>query len=187
MTKVKFNCILLFIIFPFLTSYTKTKTFPAINYKTIEGKTINNDFFKEKKTLVIMAHLGCPPAMMLFRDLETLTTDKFQVLIILENTKEQINNFNALVKNDWSGIRNHFKLKPIMNNVIAECETSSIKKSGEDLIIGTQCRKLSRKIKTKSSPTLVFVNETGEISKVIKGYFGDKDQSDRLRKLNASF
>jgi thioredoxin-related protein len=133
--------------------------------------------------MVIMAHLGCPAAMLLFKDLETLKTDQLQILIILEDSRQQVLDFNSTDKNLWSDVRNYFKLNPVEQVIIAECEASKIKHSGNDIRIETQCRKLAKKIKTKDSPTLVKVNEKGEITTIIKGYFGDQEQSERLRKF----
>ncbi len=179
----KKHFVFLIIFFSVLTSFTKTKEFPTINYQTIDGKIITNSFFKGKRTLVIMAHLGCPPAMLLLKDLQTLTTEKFQIIIILENTTQQVKDFNSVEKNDWSSIRQYFYLEPITINIVAECENSNIKYSDGNIIIDTQCRKLAKKIKTKDSPTLVFVDEKGKITNIIKGYFGDKERGERLRKL----
>jgi len=180
---IKKHFAFLIIFFSVLTSFTKTKEFPVINYQTIDGKTITNSFLKGKRTLVIIAHLGCPPAMLLLKDLQTLTTEKFQTIIILENTTQQVKDFNSVEKNDWSGIRQYFKLEPITINIVAECEYSNTKSSGGNIIVESQCRKLAKKFKTKDSPTMVFVDEKGKITNIIKGYFGDKERDERLRKL----
>ncbi len=180
---IKKHFVFLIIFLSVLTSFTKTKEFPAINYQTIDGKMITNSFFNGKRTLVIMAHLGCPPAMLLIKDLQTLTTEKFQTIIILENTNQQIKDFNSDEKNDWSSIRQYFHLEPITINIVAECENSSTKSGDGNTIIDSQCRKLAKKIKTKDSPTLVFVDEKGTITNIIKGYFGDKERDERLGKL----
>ncbi len=179
----KKHFVFLILFFWVLTSFTKTKEFPAINYQTIDGKTITNDFLKGKRTIFILAHLGCPPAMLLLKDLQTLTTYKFQTIVVLENTSQQVIDFNSVEKNDWSSIRHHFDLEPITINIVAECENSNIKHSDGNIILESQCRKLSKKIKTKDSPTLVFVDEKGEITNIIKGYFGDKERDERVRKL----
>lgn len=167
-----------------ISSFKSTKKFPAINYKTIGGKTITNEIFKEKKTLAVLAHLGCPPAMMLLKDLEGLSNPGFQILVFLENSRQQILDFNAEEVNTWSIVRNHFRLQPLTGSIIAECETTRNKeKSGSDIMIGSECRKLSKKLKTKDSPTLVLVKENGEISHILNGYFGDKERETRLEKL----
>lgn len=179
----KIHIIVLTILITTLTSFNYKREFPTINYQTIDGKNITNDFFKGKKTIVILGHLGCPAAMLLLEDLNSFEPEPFQILIFLENTHEQVMDFNSSEKNNWSSLRNYFKVQPITQNVIAECETENIERIGDDIIVGQQCRGLSKKIKTKTSPTIVYVDETGSIYKKLKGYYGDMNQIDRVKKL----
>jgi len=164
MKKISWIFLLAFL----LTAFTKPKVFPIINYKTINGTSVTNEFFNEQKSIVILAHLGCPAAMLLSKDLEFMEAKNIQMLMILENTLQQINDFNSPEKNDWSGLRNYYEMKPLTGNIIAECNTSNIRKKDGNVIIGTQCRKLSKKINTKDSPTLIYVDEKGSITKIIK-------------------
>src|SRR5688500_9945770 len=83
----------------------KDKPFPEINYTTNQGSTFTNDDFKGKKTVVLLFHLGCPPAMGLLKDIEMMkaqSDDQTQIIGIVENTPEQIKQFNAEDKNEWS-------------------------------------------------------------------------------------
>jgi thioredoxin-related protein len=164
-------------------SFIKPKQFPIFNYQTIKGKEINNNYFKVKKTIVIMAHLGCPPAMLLFKDLEDIDTTQYQFLLVLENTKMQLQEFNADEKNMWSKLRKYFELKPIMMDAIAECDVPNLKYDGNDVIVAGQCRKLAKKLKSYSSPMIIYVNQNGEIMKKIDGYSSSNDKSSRVKLL----
>jgi thioredoxin-related protein len=174
--------ILLF-VFASFTPFSKPKVFPSFSKQTIDGKLIDNSFFERKKTIVILAHLGCPAAMQLIDDLYTSDTSKFQILLFLENTPFQVNLFNSDDKNMWSDLRNYFKLKPILNNLIAECETENLKKDGNDIIIGEQCKKISKKLKANGSPYIYHVNQQGEIVKMMDYYYGEKDKVQRVNKM----
>jgi len=153
-----------------LFAFSKPNQFPTFNYKSIEGKEINNGFFLRKNTIVVMAHLGCPPTMMMLGDLEEVDSASFLFLLTLENTTAQVQEFNSDDKNLGSEVRKYFKLKPIAIEVIAECYNPNIKYEGKDMIIEGQCKKLSRKIKTRSSPCLLYINRNGEIIKKKEGY-----------------
>lgn len=81
----------------------KLRVFPPFKVATIANDTLNNAYFKNKKTIVILAHLGCAPAMVLLKDIQK-RSDLFdyQHLIILENTKKQIEEFNADSASIWN-------------------------------------------------------------------------------------
>src|SRR5688572_32726422 len=49
---------------------TKPKKFPEISYVTTTGQSFTNNDFKGKNTIVVLFHLGCPPAMSVLRDIE---------------------------------------------------------------------------------------------------------------------
>jgi hypothetical protein len=51
------------------------------------------------------------------------------------------------------------------------------------MVAGSECRKLSKKIRTKDSPTLVFVNEKREMVKIQKGYSGAAEKQQRMKVL----
>jgi hypothetical protein len=150
------------------------KKFPQLNHQTIDGKIITNEYFSKSKTIVIHFHLACPPAMTLLKDIENLSTDEFknyQFLFLLENTEDQVEKFYSDEKNIWSTIRKQYKLSNTNFDVIAECNKDRVKNKDGKIIITSQCRKLSRKLRTKSSPTIFRVNRSGIIEKKQKGYF----------------
>jgi thioredoxin-related protein len=178
-----YHCLLLIFLLTLLSSFKNTKRFPEITEPCTDGRIIQADFFEGKRTLVIMAHLGCPPAMQLLKDLQSDSSLKFQTLLVLENSLQQVNDFNALDKNDWSGIRNHFGLMPMAMTTIAECKETTQKSKNNNMVAGSECRKLSKKIRTKDSPTLVFVNEKREMVKIQKGYSGAAEKQQRMKVL----
>jgi thioredoxin-related protein len=163
----------------------KRKDFPLISYTTNQGETFSNENFKDKKTIVVLFHIGCPAAMMLLKDLESVPADKnLQIVGILENTPEQIRQFNDTAKTTWSSIRKHFKIMPVKIPLIAECDTENIEitKSGNTLI-KSQCSILSKKLKAKASPAIFYVDEAGKIIKKKIGYLGTDDLAQRLNYL----
>ena len=152
----------------------KLKSFPEFSYTSAEGQTFSNKNLEGKNSIIILFHLGCPAAMYLLKDLENFNLAKntdFQYIGILENTNEDIREFNANEKSKWSDIRTYFNMPPSTIPLLGECdhENISIRDQGKKKN-DVRCRKLAKKLKTKSSPTLYFVNPEGQITKVKKGY-----------------
>ena len=162
----------------------KIRVFPPFKVATIANDTLNNAYFKNKKTIVILAHLGCAPAMVLLRDIQK-RSDLFdyQHLIVLENTKKQIEEFNADSASIWNETRLHYGLLPIQENVVAECPKETVKFVNGVAMIGSQCRKMSKDLRTKSSPTIYIVNEMGMIERKVEGYPIDNTLEVRVKSL----
>lgn len=157
-------------LFALLSFTSKPKKFPEIKYTTNHGTTFTNENFKGKETIVVLFHLGCPPAMALLKDLETIEKgEDVQIIGIAENSPEQIEAFNSGSENEWSNIRKSFKLAPVGIPLIGECDDSAIDEEKKEIPI-VHCRILAKKIKTSKSPTLVYVNGEGSIVKIKKGY-----------------
>ena len=157
-------------LFALLSFTSRPKKFPEINYTTNLGTKFSNEDFKGKQTIVVLFHLGCPPAMALLKDLETIEkSGDVQIIGILENSESQIDAFNSESKNEWSSIRKSFRLSPVSIPLIGECSDSAIAEEKKDIPI-VHCRMLAKKIKTSKSPTLVYVNGEGAIVKIKKGY-----------------
>src|SRR5690554_4381235 len=172
-------------------SFALPKHFPTIKSQTLDGKTINANYFANKKTVVIHMYLGCPGAMNAIKDIQAVQDsipEDIQVLFILENTADQVREFNADQKTDWTMIREYFKLIPISQDVVAECDTPNIyKDENGNTVIGSQCNKLSKKLKIKSSPTFLYVDEDGKILKKESGYYAVPQPKLMWEKLTVDF
>lgn len=167
---------------------SKPKQFPTLKHETVKGKIISNDYFKEnEKTLVIHFFLGCLPSINVLKDLQTLEKQEKpypKVLLIIENTSVQFLDFNDTTSNPLSKIRRYFDIQPITYDVIAECENNTQKIKNGNIILGSECRKLGRKLKIKGSPTLLLVNSNNEIIKRQNGYFTKPNAEKLLEWLN---
>jgi hypothetical protein len=155
---------------------TKPKKFPEISYVTSSGQTFTNNNFKDKNSIVVLFHLGCPPAMSLLKDIQEANLDQnsdVQIVGIVANTPQQIKDFNSTADNDWSDLREQFSLEPVKIPLIGECDADHVRKDEDgNVVLGKQCTNLGKKIKTRYSPTLVYVNRDGNIIKVLREYPG---------------
>lgn len=132
-----------------------------------------------------MGHLECPPALKLMLDLDsmlqTIDTTEMQILVILENTQEHIENFYHDSTSIPGLLRIRMNIDTLRFPILTECpkEKSIAQKDGQ-IKIKNHCRKLARKVHTRSSPTLVLLNQQGQIMKVNKGYIMHASTEARL-------
>lgn len=176
----------LFILILFCFSAQKEKYFPTFQYTSIEGTTIDNNIFTGKKSMVILGRLGCYPLMLLLKDLQDTTfSQDFQTILILEDTNQQILDFNSTTSNLFSRIRFKYELNPLRGYVIGECEKEKITYPKGDTLILNHPSILSKKLKTNDSPTTYFVNSQGSIERSFKGYINGANKKFRLQTLFA--
>ena len=182
MINILLNLILL--INTSTTSSIKPRLFPSFDYVSSNSIRITNEVFKTKNSIVVLGHIGCPAFMQFIKDTqETNVMEQYQLIYLLENTNDQISQFNSNEENPWSTTRKYFELMPLKDIVVGECSSENIKTDDKDIVIEKQCRKISKKLKTKYSPSFYFVNTKGEIIKSFKGYFYGLTSQDRLSKL----
>lgn len=154
-----------------LTSSFKERSFPKFSELSVNNQLITNEYFKGKRTMVLLGHLGCPGVMYQIRDYQTRKdTSDFQVLIFLENTPDQVRQFNSDSVNSWSNVRRAFKMKPITLPTIAECEKEKLVIKDGITHASLQCRKISRKLHVLSSPVVYEVDARGRMVSKTKGY-----------------
>lgn len=171
--KKLFSVIILSIFF-FLGSQAK-RSFPAFKLTTMDGKEITNKDLEGKQTIIVMFHIGCNPSMKLLNDLQQYSADmdtsKYQILGIAENSLFQMTQFFSNdTTNEWSVFRGKYKMpERLAFELLAECEITDQK---AEQIVNTEplCSKLGKKVKVKSSPTIVITNPEGNIVKKIRGY-----------------
>lgn len=176
-----FSRIFVYLFLIALVNSCKSRIFPEFNKLDINGNHISTNNFKGQNTLVIVGHLGCPAFMQLLDDFQSFRIDStFQVIVFLENTPQQLIEFNSDEINSWSSTRKHFKLSPIDGIIIPECSSENILvKNGQHIIL-SQCRKIARKLRTKSSPTSYLVKPDGKIHNSMVGYYLGAGAKERL-------
>ncbi len=166
------------------------KHFPKFEFQSYEGQNISNEYFKEKTTIVVFQHLGCPPAMWLMSDLEEyrtrMDTSKVQILVFTENTKSQIEEFYNDSTSIMHRVRSIFNTPIVHYPIIPLCkkEKTKINKDGS-ISIRSNCRHMSWKLRSFSSPTILVVNSDGKIVKKQKGYTPSDDLEYRLSTIDA--
>ena len=158
-------------MFPF------SRPFPKFQYTDQYGNTISEEVFTGKKTVVIHCHLGCQAAMNALIDLNRflaeLDSSKRQIVGIFENTPWQVSDFFSPDTTLWTGFKKYFPglEKPVFS-MLAECGKEILEENADgDTVISIQCRKVSRKLATRISPSIYWVNEKGNIEKRMRYYY----------------
>jgi hypothetical protein len=161
-------------------SEAKQKNFPAFETVDLTGKTWTEDDLQKEKTLAIVMHLGCPGAMPLLNDLDSLkrVNEELRALIFCQNTRDQLDAFFSMKDSNWQKIRDYYGVRKNLNLVfLPECDEPFLK-NGE-VVITQQCRGISKQLKTKSSPAIFLVHE-GTIKKKQEGYIAKAITEERM-------
>ena len=168
------------LVFLTFEAFAQKRSFPNFSIEDANGVEWTQENLKGKTSIVILFHLGCPGAMSLLNDLDSMKSiyPDLQVIALAENTRDQIDQFYSDEENDWSPIRKYYKTKVLTYPLLPEC-SEEYKKDGE-VVITTQCRKVSRKLWTKSSPTILLVDSKGQIQKKKKGYIAFSPIENRM-------
>jgi hypothetical protein len=178
--------LLIAFLFIGLSSMHSFRKFPDMGFTTMNGKGVDEDYFKNKNTVVVHFFIGCHAAMMAVKDLQKLESSgeaPFQILYLAQNTPQHIVDFNSAEDNMWSKVRKHYAIEPIEGDVVAVCTTESLQISVEDTLIGQHCDTFAKEIRTKWSPTFVFVDSEGKIKSKQKGMLPKEE----FRNLNKKF
>jgi hypothetical protein len=168
------------------TSCIVNRSFPEFNFINLQHETIDNGAFKDRTTLVVLFHLGCYPAMVLLKDLEYFkkANPDINIMCMTENTPTQLDQFYGDTNSYCYGLAQQFSLDTTSLNIIAVCDgNDKILTSQGDTVIQRQCQTMSNMLRTKSSPTLVLVEDNGKILKFERGYWIHPDWKVRLKHL----
>lgn len=162
-----------------LSSCGLNKSFPRFNLKDSNNLEFSGEFFKGRKSVVIMGHLECPPMLQALKDFsyfsEHIDTSDLQLITILENTSDHVIEFYGDSINTLGYLRSQFEIDTLNFPLLAECKTENVEYKDSIQIRGSHCRKLAWRLWTFSSPTISLIDQEGNIVKRKKGYplFGE--------------
>jgi hypothetical protein len=147
--------------------------FPKFTYQSVYGDTISNKTLLNKSTLIVVGHLSCPGMLFLLKDIQKVNIDTIQVILLLENTKEQVLAFNLNDTNDiWGLQRLSFRIKPIEFPTVTFCDKEKLgKKQDGSVIIKSQCNKLKIKYGAFEIPKIYAINNYGQIISKQTGWY----------------
>jgi|TARA_B110000971_G_scaffold67666_1_gene69367 hypothetical protein len=123
--------------------------------------------------------------MKLMKDLDslalTIDTSRYQIIVLLENSENQIKEFYSSKQNGPSDLREDFKTDAPDYLILAQCRIRKLHRNTKKV---TSCNPISRKLFTAASPTSYLVDERGKIRKKSKGYVSLSPIDERIKWLN---
>lgn len=149
------------------------RKFPKFSYITVQGTHISNRDLIGKTSLIIVGHISCPAVLFLLKDIQKANLDTIQFLLLLENTRDQIEAFNSEdTTNIWAFQRFVFKLMPVTISTVTSCikERIDIKPNGT-VRIKNQCNTMKFKYWVFESPKMYAVNHKGRIINKQTGWY----------------
>jgi peroxiredoxin len=123
--------------------------------------------------------------MKLMKDLDslalTIDTSKYQLVVVLENSENQIKEFYSSEQNGPSDLRKYFEINASNYLILAQCRIRKLRRNTKKV---TSCNPISKKLFTAASPISYLVDERGKIQKKSKGYVSLSPIDERMKWLN---
>ncbi len=154
---------------------------PALSGKTLQSKTIDSTYFKDKLTLITFFYIGCAPCMKeipVLNKLQEHFKDKpFQILAVAPHAPSQLRFLNSADTSDHSALLAKYKTRQIQYEILPECPENNV--NGYT----PQCYTLSRLMGVSAYPTSFFVNGNNEILMTTEGFPMRENESETFQEL----
>jgi len=170
---------LILLLLPFLSFNSDSllnRPMPLLANKTLDGKTIDNNYFKGHITIVSFMFIGCMPCMNEIGLLNKLnreyhTNSGLQILCIARQMKEQMLQFNSDSKTMFSQLRKALNVDTITYSIQPACsnEKSNMDSMGNNVSLKSECNTISDIYGVYRYPTIFFVDREGIIRKIYIG------------------
>jgi len=154
---------------------------PSFTGKTLDNKTIDSLYFKDKLTLISFFYIGCAPCM---KEIPVLNKLKkhykgkpVQLLAIGSHSPAQLAVFNPADTTTNAEIITRYRTEKIEYDILPECpdETSS----GN----APRCFTLSRLFGVNAYPTSFIINGKGEIVMTTEGFPMRENTEETFREM----
>jgi len=153
---------------------------PLLPNKTLDGRTIDENYYKGHITIVSCMFIGCYPCMMEIGILnkikaEYANNEQLQILCVARQMSKQMQQFNADDTTLFSRIRKALKVDPITYTIQPACDDAESKmvKSGADssqhIEIKSECNTITEKYGFTAFPTIFYVDKKGIVRKIETG------------------
>jgi thiol-disulfide isomerase/thioredoxin len=165
---------------------------PILSGQTLDGRTLDANYFKGHLTLVNFMYIGCPPCMNEIGILNKISAEyandpRFQLLCIPRQMRWQMVEFNSDNKEMFAQVRKALGLDTMQYTILPGCAdaASKMETNGEHVTIKSECNTLEELFGVTSFPTNFLVDTDGIIRKIDKGGPPTKNQPEfheRLKK-----
>ncbi len=167
---------------------------PLLPNKTLDGKTIDENYFRGHVTIVSFMYIGCPGCMNEITPLNKLKqeyagNDKVQILCVARNMKEQMVQFNSndTAKPDTNNLQNigyglirkAMKADAIQYTIQPACnEGHGRTVNGNEIRIASECNTIKDVYGIETFPTTFFVDKKGIVREMHVGGPAIKDDEE---------
>ena len=159
---------------------------PVLSNKTLDGKVIDQNYFKGHITIVSFMFIGCAPCM---NEISTLNKIKeeyrddtcLQILCIARQMKEQMLHFNSDDQSLLSSIRRalgagliNYTIQPACNDTTSKMGTDS---NDSHMTLQSECSTIEDVYGVNLFPTIFYVDKQGIIRNIQSGGPGRSNDS----------
>jgi thiol-disulfide isomerase/thioredoxin len=151
--------------------------------KTLDGKTVDADYYKGHVTIVSFMFIGCMPCMNEIGTLNRINKEyaaggKVQVLCVARQMRSQMVDFNSSAQTMFSMLRKAMHVDSIAYPIQPGCADakSSMVNEGNNVSLKSECTTLEDVYGITSFPMTYFVDKKGMVRKIDKG--GPTQQND---------
>jgi len=190
MTKIKYVFLFAALLYKQISLFAQNpllnKPIPLVPAKTLDGKTIDEQFYKGHITVVSFMFIGCQPCMneigMMNRLNDEYKSRNVQFLCVARQMRDQMTEFNSDTSSLFGKLRKAMGVPPIgypIQPACADGESKMIKgesDAGIRIEVRSECNTITDLYGVSSFPTAFFVDKQGIIRKIKKG--GPPNQHD---------
>ena len=163
---------------------------PLLPNKTLDGKTIDENYYKGHVTIVSFMYIGCAGCMNEISTLnkikaEYANNEQLQILCIARQMRDQMISFNGyhMAKfdtskpMDYSYIRKAMNTDSIQYTILPACADakSTMVKNGNEFSIKSECSTIEEKYGVTTFPTTLYVDKKGIVRQIHVGGPPTKD------------
>ena len=190
--------LLSFLILPLSSFNSETLVghpIPLLPNKTLDGKTIDENYFRGHVTVVTFMAIGCMPCMYEINSLNKIQKEYaargVQVLCVARQMRDQMVQFNSDDKKSYfSMLRNAVKVEPIKYDIQPACadKKSALEEKKDtarnvEVTLKMECNTLEEKYGITAIPATFYVNKNGIVRSTTIGGPGKPNDPDYLSEV----
>ena len=157
---------------------------PLLPNKTLDGQTIDADYYKGHVTIVSFMFIGCIPCMNEISVLDEIQDEyaanlHLQILCVARQMREQMIQFNDTGNSScFSMVRRAMKVNPISYTIQPGCATEPSKMvvkdmtedgNSKDVSLKSECNTIEETFGISAFPCIFFVDKKGIVRKIKEG------------------
>jgi len=169
------------------------KPVPLLPYKTLEGKSIDKNFYTGHVSLMSFMFIGCMPCMNEISTLNKLQAEyksnpNFQIVCVARQMRGQMMDFNSNNNSILSKVRKAFHADSIEYSIQPSCPDASSKATGYNgnIELKSECNSIEDTYGIISFPTMLYIDKKGIVRKLEQGGPGKPNDPEFYSRVKAN-